>query len=112
MDRLGCLQQALDGPVDVVLCGWVDRRVECAHLRVQVLAQADLLQEVFPLDVAVVVGGCAVACAHGFGEEPALDFFDASLADAEQVLRWFLALGVRANLAELVTSHHQRSSTL
>lgn len=98
MHRLSCLQQALDRPVDVVLCGCVDGQVERAHLRVQVLAQADLLQEVLPLGAAVVVRGGAIACAHGFGDEPALDFFDAGLADAEQVLRWFLALDVRANL--------------
>lgn len=65
--------------------------------------------------MAVVVGGCAIACAHGLRGEPALDFFDASLADAEQVLRWFLALGVRANLervSQTAVNYRQLSSTL
>jgi hypothetical protein len=54
-------------------------------LWIEVLAQSNLHDEVFPLLLTTLVGGRSVWRAHCFGDEPPLHFTEAGFANAEEV---------------------------
>jgi hypothetical protein len=95
------VQEAFQGSLDVFLDCLVHGCIQSAHLRVQVFAQSNLLDKVFPHLLAAFVRSCAVGVTNGLCKEPALDLFDTGFTDSEEVLR-LLAVGIgTVSLGEL-----------
>jgi hypothetical protein len=84
----GCLDEGVHDPVDG-LRGCLDEGVEGLHLGVQVLPESDLHDKVLPFSLASLQSSRAVWHPDCIGEEPTLQFSQASFANAEEEARFF-----------------------